>query len=143
MRLAGPSRLRQACRIVSLLMAPAVAATGFAASAGTHTPAALESTFSGAEARLKRIPPTEQYGGRGSDMVIRFFPDGKLSGTFVDIGYELSDTGRWSVEDDKLCTRWLRWDGGTKRCYTVFGIRGRYAASGPDGLLGGRFNLSR
>lgn len=130
-------------RLASVLLAPAVVAAGLPAAARTHTPAALESTFSGNEARLKRIPPTEQYGGRGSDMVILFSRDGKLSGRFTDVGYELGDTGKWSVEGDRLCTRWRNWDGGRKRCFTIFGIRDAFAASGSDGLLGGRFKLSR
>lgn len=139
MRLAGTPDLRMGCWIFSVLLAPALVVANLPATARTHTPVALKSTFAGKEAHLKRIPPTEVYGGRGSDVVIRFSRDGKLSGAFSGLGYDVSDIGRWSVEGRKLCTQWRKWDGGEKRCYTIFGIRDAFAASGSDGLLGGRF----
>lgn len=143
MRLINTACLRKRYWISSALLALAIVAASFPATARTHTPEALKSTFSDTEAHLKRIPPTEEYGGRGSDVVIRFSWDGKLSGTFTDVGYELTDTGRWSVEGRKLCTYWRRWDGGKKHCYTIFGIGDSFAVSGSDGLLQGRIRLRK
>ena len=83
---------------------------------------AIQEFFSGSTTRL-----VSEIGGDG---VFEWSADGTMRGTtrpgsFEGIiagtfeGGEHADTGRWSVERDRLCWQWDNWLSGARDCYVV------------------------
>jgi hypothetical protein len=60
-------------------------------------------------------------------MTIRLQPGGSISGT---TSKKKSDSGVWTVSDEKLCIRWTRWLKGKTRCTALFGDNGTYSGGG-------------
>ena len=101
--------------------------------------------FSGAAAHLIRTVPGLPGWADEPSIRASFLPSGQLDATYTDFtgSFEGKEQGAWSVEGNKLCTKWTSWDGGVKNCYSISGKDPSYTASGPEGILRGNFRLSK
>ena len=77
-----------------------------------------------------------QY-GETADLELQ--PDGTLKA--VNYAGE-KDSGKWKVEDDKLCIVFERWNHGDQNCYTVFQMGEEYQQFSANGTLAGTFRVS-
>ena len=59
---------------------------------------------------------------RGGEIIFQIRDDGSLRLDNLDSGF--SDTGKWTVEDDSLCTQWNKINQGKKGCSTVRHLSG-------------------
>ena len=61
----------------------------------------------------------------GFELPIRYAPNGRMRGTMGAVtasfsrGDGSSDSGKWWVEDDQLCQRWVVWMDGKSHCYRL------------------------
>jgi hypothetical protein len=60
-------------------------------------------------------------------MVVSMQPGGSISGETVK--KKKRDSGSWSVNGNKLCIRWNRWQKKKTNCATVSGKNGIYSSS--------------
>jgi hypothetical protein len=66
----------------------------------------------------------------GFELPIRYAPNGRMRGTMGTItasfsrGDGSSDSGKWWVEDDQLCQRWVAWMDGKAHCYRLTRLEG-------------------
>jgi hypothetical protein len=60
-------------------------------------------------------------------MTVTMQPSGLIQGT---TSKKKSDTGRWSVQNEKFCITWNRWLKGKQRCISLSGGNGKYSGSG-------------
>ena len=82
-------------------------------------PAAAEGRkLSGAEIR-SLLPRASIYrdSSRGRRLLIRFRADGTTM-LASDRGY--TDTGRWTLKDDVVCSKWRKFRSGRRACFRVF-----------------------
>lgn len=107
-----------------------------------HDGAALEAMFSQAQVYMKRKPGSGEEGGFG-DHLWSFKPGGELSGEHYGLKGNEADSGRWSVEGDRLCTQWQTWEKGRKHCYRISGEGKEITATGSQGLLAGSLQILR
>ena len=66
----------------------------------------------------------------GFELPIRYAPNGRMRGTMGAVtasfsrGDGSSDSGKWWVEDDQLCQRWVAWMDGKAHCYRLTRLEG-------------------
>lgn len=54
----------------------------------------------------------------------------RSNGSIVGEAKGQRDSGSWSVQGQKLCVAWNKWNGGKRRCSTLTGDAGRYSGGG-------------
>ena len=59
----------------------------------------------------------------GGEFPLRYRPDGTVTGDGDAVGLgrfmAARETGRWSIEGNRLCQRFPTWNGGQRVCFTV------------------------
>jgi hypothetical protein len=60
------------------------------------------------------------------NMVVSMRPNGVITGEAKGE----RDRGYWTVQGQKLCVAWNKWNGGKRRCAALTGDAGRYAGGG-------------
>jgi hypothetical protein len=60
------------------------------------------------------------------NMVVSMRPNGVITGEAKGE----RDRGNWSVQGQKLCVAWSKWNGGKRRCAALSGDAGSYSGGG-------------
>ena len=110
--------------------------------------AGLKSLFAGARVNMSRFVNVGMI-----DILADFNANGSITGSVThdagsDAGTGVGIRGTWWVKGGKLCTKfaamgYVKGDPPAGACYTISGSGKQYTASGPDGLLVGRFRLDK
>ncbi len=131
-------------RIISRAAIPTMVVAGFAAAPAMANEGALgaSQTLSGDQIRKlvtgKRIYLATPLGG---EIPLFYAPSGTVDGSGEAIGLgrwlKPKDTGRWWVENDRLCQQWTSWYDGARMCFTLTSVgEGRVAWRRDNGESG-------
>jgi len=99
-------------RHLSMFVAPLLAA--LLAGCGSMTPGEDDVALSGEEVSTLISGNTFRSAWEGQQLTMVFYENGVVRGTH---GLSGSDSGTWSIEDDRYCNRWVRYFDSTRRCY--------------------------
>jgi hypothetical protein len=70
----------------------------------------------------------ETDGWHAGDLTLR--PDGRARIT-VEKPHAAAESGRWSIEGNRICTQWISLRAGSAKCYSVTRVsEGRFVTSG-------------
>ena len=101
----------------------------FALAAGLALPAlpavAESVSLAGDELREAVSGKTVYLNVSGFELPIRYLPNGRMRGKMGHVaasfsrGDGSSDSGKWWVENDQLCQKWVAWMNGVQYCYKL------------------------
>ena len=97
-----------------LSAASAVIIAGLLAGCGGMNPTDDDTALSGEEVTKLISGNTFNSAWQAERLLIVYYENGVVRGR---LGLSGSDSGTWTVEDDVYCHNWVRYFGGTRRCY--------------------------
>jgi hypothetical protein len=97
--------------------------------ASLSLPAAAQATdeiaLAGDELREAIVGKTVYLNVSGFELPIRYLANGRMRGSMGTVaasfsrGDGSSDSGKWWVENDQLCQKWISWMDGKSYCYKL------------------------
>jgi hypothetical protein len=84
-----------------------------------------ETSLAGDELREAIVGKTVYLNVSGFELPIRYLANGRMRGSMGTVaasfsrGDGSSDSGKWWVENDQLCQKWISWMDGKSYCYKL------------------------